>query len=59
MGCLPGTSTDRYDVEISLVRVHAQTRETLAADGVLAEIGEDRIYDSVHAAVAAASPSKG
>ena len=50
---------DRYDVEISLVRVHAQTRETLAADGVLAEIGEDRSYDSVRAAVAAASPSKG
>jgi SulP family sulfate permease len=50
---------DRYDVEISLARVHAHTRETLAADGVLAEIGEDRIYDSVHAAVAAASPSKG
>lgn len=50
---------DRYDVEISLARVHSQTRETLAAHGVLAEIGEDRIYDSVHAAVAAASPSNG
>jgi hypothetical protein len=38
--------------------LHSQARETLAADGVLAEIGEDRIYDSVQAAVAAASPSK-
>ena len=47
---------DRYDVAISLARLHSQARETFAADGVLAEIGEDRIYDSVQAAVAAASP---
>ena len=47
----------RYDVDISLARLHSQTRETLAADGVLKEIGEDRIYDSVQDAVAAASPT--
>jgi hypothetical protein len=29
----------------------------LARDGVLAEIGEDHIYDSVHAAVAASQGS--
>jgi high affinity sulfate transporter 1 len=50
---------DQYDVGISIARLHSQARETLAADGVLAELGEDRIYDSVHAAVAAASSSKG
>ena len=50
---------DRYGVDISLARLHSQARETLAADGVLAELGEDRIYGSVKAAVAAASPSKG
>jgi sulfate permease, SulP family len=49
---------DRYAVQILLARLHSQARETLAADGVLAEIGEDRIYDSVQAAVAAASPAK-
>ncbi len=50
------TYTERYGVDISLARLHSQTRETLAADGVLKEIGEDRIYDSVQDAVAAASP---
>ena len=46
---------DRYDVKISLARVHAHARETLAADGILAELGEERIFDSVHEAVAAAT----
>ncbi|MGO9504975.1 MAG: SulP family inorganic anion transporter [Streptosporangiaceae bacterium] len=50
---------EQYDVGISIARLHSTARETLAADGVLAEIGEDRIYDSVQAAVAAANPSKG
>ena len=48
---------ERYGVDISVARLHSTARETLAADGVLAEIGEDRIYDSVEAAVAAATPS--
>jgi hypothetical protein len=43
----------RYDVEILIARLHADARKTLTRDGVLAEIGEDHIYDSVHAAVAA------
>ena len=48
---------DRYGVGISIARLHSAARETLAADGVLIEIGEDRIYDSVQAAVDAASSS--
>jgi sulfate permease, SulP family len=47
----------RYDVEILIARLHADAREILARDGVLAEIGEDHIYDSVHAAVAASNGS--
>jgi hypothetical protein len=46
-------------VDIFLARLHSTARETLAADGVLTEIGADRIYDSAQTAVAAASPSKG
>jgi SulP family sulfate permease len=45
----------RYDVDILIARLHADARKTLARDGVLAEIGEDHIYDSVHAAVAASN----
>ena len=48
---------NRYDVEIVIARLHADTRKTLARDGVLAEIGEDHIYDSVHAAIAASHES--
>jgi len=48
----------RYDVEILIARLHADARQTLARDGVLAEIGEDHIYDSVHAAVAASNNSR-
>ena len=47
----------RYGVEIRIARLHAGARETLARDGVLAEIGEDHIYDNVHAAVAASNGS--
>ena len=47
----------RYDVQILIARLHADARQTLARDGVLAEIGEDHIYDSVHAAVAASNGS--
>jgi MFS superfamily sulfate permease-like transporter len=43
----------RYDVQILMARLHADARQTLAQDGMLAEIGEDHIYDSVQAAVAA------
>jgi SulP family sulfate permease len=46
---------DRYDVTVSIARLHAHARKTLAADGVLAELGEHRIFDSVHDAVAAAN----
>jgi len=45
----------RYDVEILIARLHADARQTLARDGVLAEIGEGHIYDSVQAAVAASN----
>jgi MFS superfamily sulfate permease-like transporter len=49
--------TSRYDVQILIARLHADARQTLARDGVLAEIGEDHIYDSVRAAVAASNGS--
>jgi sulfate permease, SulP family len=49
----------RYDVDIRIARLHADTRKALARDGVLKEIGEDHIYDSVHAAVAASSGAAG
>jgi sulfate permease, SulP family len=49
--------TDRYDVTIALARLHTHARKGLADDGVLAEIGEDHVYDTVRDAVAAASPS--
>lgn len=45
---------ERYHVKITLARLHTHTRQALTDDGVLAEIGEDHIHDSVHAAVAAA-----
>ena len=44
-------------IEILIARLHADARRTLARDGVLAEIGEDHIYDSVQAAVAASNGS--
>jgi sulfate permease, SulP family len=47
----------QYNVGILIARLHADARQTLARDGVLAEIGEDRIHDSVHAAVAASQGS--
>jgi sulfate permease, SulP family len=47
----------RYGVEILIARLHADARKTLARNGVLAEIGEDHIYDSVHAAVTASNGS--
>ncbi len=43
---------ERYWVVILLARVHADARATLERNGVLAEIGEDYVFDSVHAAVA-------
>jgi high affinity sulfate transporter 1 len=48
---------DRYDVEISIARLHSTARKVLEQDGVLDELGQDHVYESVHAAVAACSPS--
>jgi sulfate permease, SulP family len=48
---------DRYHVEISIARLHSEARQTLTQDGILSELGEDRIFDNVHAAVAAATAS--
>ena len=44
-------------IEILIARLHADARQTLARDRVLAEIGEDHVYDSVQAAVAASNGS--
>ena len=49
--------TDRYGVRIALARLHTHARQALTDDGVLAEIGADRVYPTVHAAVAAAASS--
>jgi SulP family sulfate permease len=47
----------RYGVELSLARVHSGTRRMLQLTGVLDEIGEHRIYDTVRHAVDAATSS--
>jgi MFS superfamily sulfate permease-like transporter len=47
---------ERYDVDLSIARLHSAAREVLERDGVLGELGEDHVYDSVHAAVAACTP---
>jgi sulfate permease, SulP family len=43
---------ERYDVTISIARLHAAARKPLAEDGVLEELGEEHIFDNVHDAVA-------
>jgi high affinity sulfate transporter 1 len=48
----------RYDVELSLARVHSITEKLLEVTGILDEIGEDRIYSTIRKAVdAAATPN--
>jgi high affinity sulfate transporter 1 len=45
----------RYGVELSLARVHSGTHKLLQLAGVMEEIGEQRIYDTVRNAVDAAT----
>ena len=45
----------RFGVELSLARVHSGTHELLKLAGVVDEIGEGRIYDTVRSAVDAAT----
>jgi hypothetical protein len=45
----------RTGVDVPIARLRAGAREILARDGVLAEIGEDHIDDSVRTAVAASN----
>lgn len=47
----------RYDVELSLARVHSVSHQILQATGVLDEIGEERIYNTIRKAVDAATSS--
>ena len=49
----------RYGVEVALARVHSGTHEILRRTGVMDEIGEHRIYDTVRNAVAAAVATPG
>jgi high affinity sulfate transporter 1 len=49
----------RYGVELSLARVHSGTHELLRHSGAIDKIGEDRIYGTIRAAVAAATESRG
>ncbi|RLE21818.1 MAG: hypothetical protein DRJ50_08595, partial [Actinobacteria bacterium] len=46
----------RYDVELALVRVHSTIHELLELTGVIDEIGEQRIYDTIDDAVAGVEP---
>jgi high affinity sulfate transporter 1 len=48
----------RYAVELSLARVHSGTHELLKLSGVVDEIGEHRIYDTVRDAVEAATEAQ-
>lgn len=45
----------RYGVELSLARLHSEARRVLELEGTLEELGEDRVFDTVRDAVAAAS----
>ncbi len=45
----------RYGVDLSLARVHSGTHHLLQVSGVLDDIGEQRIYDTVRDAVGAAT----
>jgi len=47
----------RYGVDLSLARVHSGTHKLLQLAGVMDEIGEQRIYDTVRNAVDAATSS--
>ena len=42
----------RYDVELVLARVHSTAHELLQLTGVVEELGEHRIHDTIHGAVA-------
>lgn len=44
----------RYDVDLKLARVHSGTHKLLQLAGVIEEIGEQHIYDTVRSAVSAA-----
>ena len=50
--------SQRFGVDLALARVHSGTHELLKLSGVMDEIGEDRIYDTVRHAVAAATTSR-
>lgn len=45
----------RYDINVTLARVHSGTRDLLGRSGVLDEIGEGRLYSTVRGAVDAAT----
>ena len=49
----------RYDVELSLARVHSATHQILKVAGAVDEIGEGRIYPTVRMAVDTATKNKG
>jgi MFS superfamily sulfate permease-like transporter len=48
----------RYGVDLALARVHSGTHELLRLSGVVDEIGEHRIHDTVRHAVAATTASQ-
>jgi anti-anti-sigma regulatory factor len=45
----------RYGIELLLARVHSGTHELLKLAGVVDQLGEQRIHDTVHEAVTSAA----
>jgi len=43
----------RFNVDLALARVHADARQILKSEGLIKELGEDHIYDTVREAVKA------
>jgi len=45
----------RFNVDLALSRVHSDARQILEAEGLIKELGEDHVYDTVRLAVEAVS----
>ena len=43
----------RFHVEVALARVHSDARQILESEGLIKELGEDHVYDTVREAVKA------
>jgi hypothetical protein len=43
----------RFHVDVALARVHSDARQILESEGLIKELGEDHVYDTVREAVLA------